>query len=102
MLNEIGEKVSRRLRMQDEASPHIAAAGKDLVAINAGFTTYKNLLTEEEFFLAYAPVQIGGYGLALAVPRDEVALYLLRQRLLLLGFSHSSLPLLSLLVLVGV
>ena len=76
--NDIGENTTVAERITEEAVPEVAAAGRALLAKEAGNVSFYDETKRETMHLFYAPVNSAGYGLGIVVP-DRVLMQPLRR-----------------------
>lgn len=72
VLNEIGEKVSVRIKITEEPSEELARAGRDMVMGGDGFAFFTDLQSGKEMAIIYAPVRSANYSMAIVVPKDQI------------------------------
>ncbi|WP_171044417.1 hybrid sensor histidine kinase/response regulator [Pseudoalteromonas citrea] len=68
VLNEIGEKVSVRLKINEEKNEAVRALGVKMLAGHTGFTELKDADTDQLQHVFFAPIPSTGYSIAVVVP----------------------------------
>lgn len=72
LLNDIGEKVSVRVKITDEPSVKLAQAGQDMINGRDGFVFFTDPELEKEMVVIYAPVRSANYAIAMFMPKDQI------------------------------
>ncbi len=72
VLNDIGEKVTSVRKITEETVAELAAAGRQMIAGQRGYTLFTDPQTREDSYLIYAPVEAAGYSVGLIVPQKQL------------------------------
>lgn len=71
-LNEIGEKETVRIKITDETSKELAAAGIEMMQGKAGYNFFFDQTSDQEMVVIYAPVRSAEYAMAMIVPKAQI------------------------------
>jgi two-component system sensor histidine kinase/response regulator len=72
ILNDIGEKVSVRMKITEEPSKELALIGKDMIQGREGFGFFTDPDLGQKMAIIFAPVQSANYSLAMVVPKSQI------------------------------
>lgn len=72
LLNDIGEKVTVKLKITDESSRKLARAGSEMIRGREGFAFFTDPESSQKMAVIYAPVHSANYSMAMVIPKTQI------------------------------